>query len=88
VDEIVSSLGRAIFKACESAKWVSMRDQYPKPCRCPHRTSAGCAGVFIDEASRKLFSRPELDATLRGFSEGDQLVVTMSGPAQPFWRMP
>ncbi|MDT7575330.1 MAG: hypothetical protein QOH17_1663, partial [Pseudonocardiales bacterium] len=53
-----------------------------------HRTSAGCAGVFIDEASRKLFSRPELDATLRGFSEGDQLVVTMSGPAQPFWRMP
>ncbi|MFL6057114.1 MAG: recombinase family protein, partial [Actinoallomurus sp.] len=39
-------------------------------------TAAGCEHVFIDKASGKLASRPELDKALLVARDGDQLVVT------------
>jgi DNA invertase Pin-like site-specific DNA recombinase len=39
-------------------------------------TEAGCERVFIDKASGRLASRPQLDAALDYLRTGDQLVVT------------
>ena len=55
---------------------VSTRDQNPDGQR-DALTAAGCDEVFIDEASGKLASRPQLDkALLVAARAGDQLVVT------------
>ena len=55
---------------------VSTRDQHPE---AQHDTldATGCDEIFIDKASGKLASRPELDkALLSANRSGDQLVVT------------
>jgi len=39
-------------------------------------TAAGCDKVFVDKASGKLASRPQLDAALEYLREGDTLVIT------------
>jgi DNA invertase Pin-like site-specific DNA recombinase len=54
---------------------VSTRDQNPDGQR-DALTSAECGHVFIDKASGKLASRPELDKALMVTRGGDQLVVT------------
>jgi DNA invertase Pin-like site-specific DNA recombinase len=55
---------------------VSTRDQNPAAQR-DTLDDAGCDRVFIDKASGKLASRPELDKALLSASRpGDQLVVT------------
>lgn len=55
---------------------VSTRDQNPDAQR-DALDAAGCDEVFIDKASGKLASRPELDkALLSANRAGDQLVVT------------
>jgi DNA invertase Pin-like site-specific DNA recombinase len=54
---------------------VSTRDQNPAAQR-DALAAAGCAQVFIDKASGKLASRPELDKALMVARPGDQLVVT------------
>jgi DNA invertase Pin-like site-specific DNA recombinase len=51
------------------------RDQNPDAQR-DALTAAGCGQVFIDKASGKLASRPELDTALLVAREGDQPVVT------------
>jgi DNA invertase Pin-like site-specific DNA recombinase len=55
---------------------VSTRDQHPEA-QHDALTTAGCDPIYIDKASGKLASRPELDkALLSANRAGDQLVVT------------
>jgi DNA invertase Pin-like site-specific DNA recombinase len=55
---------------------VSTRDQHPEA-QHDALTAASCDEIFIDRASGKLASRPELDkALLSANRAGDQLVVT------------
>jgi DNA invertase Pin-like site-specific DNA recombinase len=54
---------------------VSKRDQNPNAQR-DLLTAAGCTELFIDKASGKLASRPELDAAMRHLRENDVLVIT------------
>ncbi len=54
---------------------VSTRDQNPDA-QHDALTAAGCNPVFVDKASGKLASRPELDKALMVARDGDQLVVT------------
>jgi predicted site-specific integrase-resolvase len=54
---------------------VSTRDQNPDA-QLDALTGAVCDQVFIDSASGKLASRPELDKALMVAREGDQFVVT------------
>jgi DNA invertase Pin-like site-specific DNA recombinase len=55
---------------------VSTRDQHPES-QHDALTAAGCDPIYIDKASGKLASRPELDkALLSANRAGDQLVVT------------
>lgn len=55
---------------------VSTRDQHPEAQHDALR-AAGCDEVFIDRASGKLASRPELDKALVSANRaGDQLVIT------------
>ncbi|MFI5952451.1 recombinase family protein [Cryptosporangium sp. NPDC051539] len=54
---------------------VSKRDQNPNAQR-DLLTTAGCTELFIDKASGKLASRPELDAAMRHLRENDVLVIT------------
>jgi DNA invertase Pin-like site-specific DNA recombinase len=55
---------------------VSTRDQHPEA-QHDALTAAGCDQVFIDRASGKLSSRPELTkALLSANRAGDQLVIT------------
>jgi hypothetical protein len=55
---------------------VSTRDQHPEA-QHDALAAAGCDKVFVDKASGRLASRPELDkALLSANRPGDQLVVT------------
>jgi len=54
---------------------VSTRDQNPDSQR-DALTEAGCDKIFIDKASGKLASRPELDAALVYARAGDTFVIT------------
>ena len=55
---------------------VSTRDQHPEA-QHDALDAAGCERIFIDHASGKLATRPELDkALLVAERAGDQLVVT------------
>jgi DNA invertase Pin-like site-specific DNA recombinase len=54
---------------------VSTRDQNPAA-QHDALAAAGCHPVFVDKASGKLASRPELDKALMVARGGDQLVVT------------
>src|SRR5258708_24287451 len=54
---------------------VSTRDQNPDSQR-DALAEAGCDKIFIDKASGKLASRPELDRALDYASAGDTLVIT------------
>lgn len=54
---------------------VSTRDQNPDSQR-DALTEAGCDKIFIDKASGKLASRPELDKALEYARAGDQFVIT------------
>ncbi len=54
---------------------VSTRDQNPDSQRDALQ-SAGCEKIYIDHASGKLASRPELDKALLVARSGDQLVIT------------
>lgn len=54
---------------------VSTRDQNPEAQR-DALAAAGCDQIFIDTASGKLASRPELDKALVVVRDGDQLVIT------------
>jgi DNA invertase Pin-like site-specific DNA recombinase len=55
---------------------VSTRDQHPEA-QHDALEAAGCERIFIDQASGKLATRPELDkALLVAERAGDQLVVT------------
>src|SRR5512132_1740453 len=54
---------------------VSKRDQDPTAQR-DLLTAAGCDELFIDKASGKLASRPQLDAAMRHLRAGDVLVIT------------
>lgn len=54
---------------------VSTRDQNPDAQEDALK-AAGCDRVFIDKASGKLASRPELDKALLTAREGDQFVIT------------
>jgi DNA invertase Pin-like site-specific DNA recombinase len=54
---------------------VSTRDQNPVA-QHDALTAAWCNPVFVDKASGKLASRPELDKALMVARDGDQLVVT------------
>jgi DNA invertase Pin-like site-specific DNA recombinase len=54
---------------------VSTRDQNPDAQR-DALAAAGCNPVFVDKASGKLASRPELGKALMVARGGDQLVVT------------
>lgn len=54
---------------------VSTADQNPQA-QVDALTEAGCEQVFIDKASGKLASRPELDKALIVAREGDQFVIT------------
>ncbi|GAA3121604.1 recombinase family protein [Streptomyces echinatus] len=54
---------------------VSTRDQNPDAQEDALR-DAGCDPVFVDKASGKLASRPELDKALIAAREGDELVIT------------
>jgi len=54
---------------------VSTRDQHPEA-QHDALTRAGCDKVFIDKASGKLASRPELDQALMVARTGDEFVIT------------
>lgn len=54
---------------------VSSQEQHPEA-QHDALTMAGCDKVFIDKASGKLASRPELDKCLAALREGDSLVIT------------
>jgi DNA invertase Pin-like site-specific DNA recombinase len=54
---------------------VSTRDQNPDA-QEDALTGAGCDPVFVDKASGKLASRPELDKALIAAREGDEFVIT------------
>lgn len=54
---------------------VSTRDQNPDA-QEDALTDAGCEPVFVDKASGKLASRPELDKALIAAREGDEFVIT------------
>jgi DNA invertase Pin-like site-specific DNA recombinase len=54
---------------------VSTRDQNPEA-QEDALTAAGCDRIFVDKASGKLASRPELDKALIAAREGDQFVIT------------
>lgn len=54
---------------------VSTRDQNPDAQK-DALTAAGCDRVFVDKASGKLASRPELDKALIAAREGDEFVIT------------
>ncbi|MFI8206915.1 recombinase family protein [Streptomyces sp. NPDC085937] len=54
---------------------VSTRDQNPDAQEDALK-EAGCERIFVDKASGKLASRPELDKALIAAREGDQFVVT------------
>lgn len=54
---------------------VSTRDQNPDSQRDALR-EAGCDEIYIDKASGKLASRPELDKALARLRPGDTLVIT------------
>lgn len=54
---------------------VSTRDQNPDAQK-DALTEAGCDPVFVDKASGKLASRPELDKALIAAREGDEFVIT------------
>jgi DNA invertase Pin-like site-specific DNA recombinase len=54
---------------------VSTRDQNPDA-QEDALTAAGCDPVFVDKASGKLASRPELDKALIAAREGDEFVIT------------
>lgn len=54
---------------------VSTRDQNPDAQK-DALAAAGCDHVFVDKASGKLASRPELDKALIAAREGDEFVVT------------
>ncbi|MEV4125695.1 recombinase family protein [Nocardia sp. NPDC049707] len=54
---------------------VSTRDQHPEA-QHDALTAAGCEKIFVDNASGKLATRPELDkALLSANCAGDQLVA-------------
>jgi DNA invertase Pin-like site-specific DNA recombinase len=54
---------------------VSTRDQNPDAQEDALKV-AGCDPVFVDKASGKLASRPELDKALIAAREGDEFVIT------------
>lgn len=54
---------------------VSSQEQHPEA-QEDALLMAGCDKVFIDKASGKLASRPELDKCLAALREGDSLVIT------------
>ncbi|WML79169.1 recombinase family protein [Streptomyces sp. VNUA74] len=54
---------------------VSTHEQHPEAQEDALRV-AGCDEVYIDRASGKLASRPELDKALLRLREGDSLVIT------------
>jgi DNA invertase Pin-like site-specific DNA recombinase len=54
---------------------VSTRDQNPDSQR-DALEAAGCDEIYIDKASGKLASRPELDKALSRLRSGDTLVIT------------
>lgn len=54
---------------------VSTRDQNPEH-QIDALNDAGCERIFVDKASGKLASRPELDKALDFLRPGDQLVIT------------
>lgn len=54
---------------------VSSQEQHPEA-QEDALLLAGCEKVFIDKASGKLASRPELDKALLMLREGDSLVIT------------
>lgn len=54
---------------------VSTRDQNPEAQEDALK-AANCDRVFVDKASGKLASRPELDKALIAAREGDQFVIT------------
>lgn len=54
---------------------VSTRDQNPDAQK-DALTAAGCDQIFVDKASGKLASRPELDKALIAVREGDEFVIT------------
>lgn len=54
---------------------VSTRDQNPDAQEDALRDAA-CDRIFVDKASGKLASRPELDKALLSAREGDQFVIT------------
>jgi len=54
---------------------VSTRDQNPDAQEDALK-GAGCDPVFVDKASGKLASRPELDKALIAAREGDEFVIT------------
>lgn len=59
---------------------VSTRDQNPDGQR-DALTAASCEEIYVDKASGKLASRPELErALLVAARAGDQLVVTNFAP--------
>jgi DNA invertase Pin-like site-specific DNA recombinase len=54
---------------------VSTRDQHPEA-QEDALAAANCDRIFVDKASGKLASRPELDKALIAAREGDELVIT------------
>lgn len=54
---------------------VSTNEQHPEAQEDALR-SAGCDEIYIDKASGKLASRPELDKALLRLRKGDSLVIT------------
>jgi DNA invertase Pin-like site-specific DNA recombinase len=54
---------------------VSTRDQNPDA-QQDALNAAGCDRIYVDKASGKLASRPELDKALDAAREGDEFVIT------------